>query len=366
MGSVPQAVHERTNRLALDDVKASNSREATDWAEAPDFLIMLIMADGMGLPIWMIGLLVLVIVVLLAIAVARMGTRINFGFFAQVAAAFALVGIAWLFLDRLGAQDRAEYRRSIEARMTALTTQSLLPNSNLACLDAAVGDAVEEACEKALYSSPEQVSAALTYVGARLDVLRDIAALPERDQAAYERLRDPLVRSAQADRYGLVAQVLQGRDQCAPDKCYAFDFLKNHYLIVVNMTERSYETRVTRYASAWGEKQSSPAVAAAAPPSLAPVKELSQLPVNFPSAASIPPVSIMANEPGMPGQNGMDAAPRSAPPRRPAEKKAPPPARQQARPQLQPQEPQPQSLPFPEPVAPPVQASGVPATIQPQ
>jgi hypothetical protein len=322
------------------------------------------MTDGMGLPVWMIGFLVLVIVVLLAIAVARMGTRINFGFFAQVAAAFALVGIAWLFLDRLGAQDRVEYRRSIEARMSALTAQSLLPNSNLACLDSAVGDLVEEACEKVLYSSPEQISAALTYVGARLDVLRDIAALPERDQAAYERLRDPLIRSAQADRYSLVAQVLQGRDQCAPDKCYAFEFLKIHYLIVVNMTERSYEARVTRYASGWGEKSGSAAVASAAPAAPPPVKEPSQLPVNFPSAASIPPVSIMANEPGMPGQNGVDAAPRSAPPRRPAEKKASPPTRQQARPQ--PQEQQPQSLPFPEPVAPPVQASGVPATIQPQ
>lgn len=323
------------------------------------------MTDVTGWPVWMTGFLVLVVVVLLAIAVARMGTRINFGFFAQVAAAFALVGIAWLFLDRLGSQDRAEFRRVIEARMAALTVQSLLPNSNLACLDAAVGDAVEEACEKVLYSSPEQVSAALTYIGARLDVLRDIAALPDREQLAYARLRDPLIRSAQDDRYGFVAQVLQGRDQCSPDKCYAFEFLKNYYQIVVNMTERSYEARVTRFASGWDEKSGGAAVAAAAPAAPPPARDPSQLPVNFPSAASIPPVSIMANEPGMPGQNGVDAAPKPVPPRRPAEKKAPP-ARQQARPQpAPPPEQQSQSQPFPEPVA-PVQASGGPATIQPQ
>lgn len=329
----------------------------------PDFHIM---TDGMGLPVWMIGLLVLVVVVLLAIAVARMGTRISFGFFAQVAAALALVGIAGLILDRIGEHDRAEYRRGVEARMSALTMQSLLPNSNLACLNSAIGDVAEEACEKALYSSPEQISAALAYVGAKLDVLRDIAALHEREQAAYERLREPLVRAAQADRYGFVAQVLQGRDHCSPDQCYAFLFLKNHYLIVVNMTERSYEARVTRYASGWNEKASGAAVATAAAPPAPAVKEPSQLPVNFPSAASIPPVSIMANEPGMPGQNGVEAAPRSEAKqsRRPAEKKATS-ARQQLRPQ-EPSPPQQQSQPFPEPVAPPVQASGGPASFVPQ
>jgi hypothetical protein len=325
------------------------------------------MTDVVGLPIWMIGFLALVIVVLLAIAIARVGSRHTFGFFAQVAASLVLVGIAWFYLDRLGEQDRSEYRRNIEARLSALTAQALLPNSNLACLDAGIGEVVQEACEKVLYSSPERVSAALSFVGARLDILRDIAALPDPDEAAYDKLRAPLVSSLQADRYGMVAQVLQGRDRCTPDKCYAFEFLSNRDRVVANMNERAYDALVTRHASAWSDKAATPALAAAAPPP-PPAKEPSQLPVNFPSAASIPPVSIMANEPGMPGQNGVDAPPKSeakqppAPPRRPAQKAAAQP-RQQARPQ--PPEPQ-QAQPFPVPVAPAVQTSGAPTSIQPQ
>jgi hypothetical protein len=331
--------------------------------------------DVVGLPIWMIGSVGLVIVVLLAIAIARVGSRHTFGFFAQVAASLVLVGIAWFYFDRLGEQDRSEYRRNIEARLSALTAQALLPNSNLACLDAGIGNAVQEACEKVLYSSPEQISAALSFVGARLDILRDIAALSDPEEATYDKLRAPLIRSMQDDRYGLVAQVLQGRDLCTPDKCHAFEFLTNRDRILGNMNQRAYEERVAHYALGWSDKPGGPALAAVVPPpppppSAPPAKEPSQLPVNFPSAASIPPVSIMANEPGMPGQNGVDAAPKPeakqppAPPRRPAQKAASQPQpKQQARPQSP--EPQ-QAQPFPVPVAPAVQTSGAPTSIQPQ
>lgn len=322
------------------------------------------MTDVVGMPIWMIGFFALLIVVLLVIAVARIGSPRTFGFFGQIAGLALLVGIAWIYLDRLSEQDRSEYRRNIEARLTALTAQSLLPNSNLACLDASAEDLVQEACEKVLYSSPEQVSAALTYVGARLDVLRDIAALPDVEEATYDKLRAPLIRAMQADRFGLVAQVLQGRDGCSADKCYAFDFLKSREPIVANMKERSYEARLTKHAAAWSDKPA-PALAAAPVPRAAPppAKE-SQLDLNFPSAASIPPVSIMSNEPGMPGQNGVEAAAKAeakpqpaaqAPAKRAAPQKAAAQPKQQRPAAAAPQPAQePQADPFP----PPVQTTG--------
>ena len=192
----------------------------------------------MGLPVWMIGFLVLVIVVLLAIAVARMGTRINFGFFAQVAAAFALVGIAWLFLDRLGAQDRVEYRRSIEARMSALTAQSLLPNSNLACLDSRRrrpgGGGMREG---AVFEPRTGIGCAhlCRRTARRSDETSQLC--PSVDRRLMTDCATPYPYP-QADRYSPVAGVPQGRDQCAPDKCYAFEFLTEPYLIVVNMKER--------------------------------------------------------------------------------------------------------------------------------
>lgn len=322
--------------------------------------------DVVGLPVWMIAAIALLVLVLLVFAIARAGSPRNFGLFGQVAAVALLVGFAWLYLDRLGQQDRAEHRRNIEARLSALTAQALLPNSNLACLDAAAADLTQEACEKALYSSAEQVSAALTFIEARLDVLRDVAALPKSEAAAYEKLRAPLVRSMQADHFGLVAQVLQGRDGCTVEKCPAFEILKNSAQIVANMKDRAYETRLTKHASNWSDKPA--AAVAASPAPVHPPKE-SQLNLSFPSASSIPPVSIMANEPGMPGQNGVEAVTKP-------EAKQPPAKRPPQKAAAQPKQPAParssepppaaeQANPFPQPVT-PAQTTGGPTNPRPQ
>ncbi len=322
------------------------------------------------LPIWMTVFFALVISALLAVAVARFGLPRNIGWVGQAAGLALLVGIGLLYLDRLAAQDRAEIRRSIEARSSALTAQLLQPNSNLACVDASAQDVLQEACEKALFSSPEQVSAALVFVAARIDVMRDIAALPKSEEAALERLRTPLLRVIEADPYGLVAHVLESRDGCHAGNCFAFAFLPVPTQILANMRDRAYEARITKYASTWSDRPA-PAVAAAppstpatAPQAQAPAPKESQLNLNFPSSSSIPPVSIMVNEPGLPGQNGVE------PPRQPpAARRPPPPQRSAAQPK---QAPPPRATPavpgetltdpFPQPVAPP-QTTGGPDTL---
>ena len=243
-------------------------------------------------------------------AILRFGGRAVFG---TAAAAVVILGLGWVAVDQLGVQGNVDQRRAIEARVMALNAQPLLPNSNLGCLDAAGGDLVQEACEKSLFAGPEQVAAALNYVGARIDVIRDIAALPDRDKAAYETLRAPIVRSLEADRFGLVAQVLTERDACQPAACYAFDFLQRREQIVANMNDRAYDARVTQFAASWNEKPGTPtgAVLASQPGPQTP----KHTPVNieFPSADSIPAVSIMSNEPGRTGQNGVTPPPRSEP-----------------------------------------------------
>src|SRR5690349_16977844 len=97
------------------------------------------MTNMTALSFWAIGIALLAVIVLAGLALARIGARPAFGFFAQVALSLLLVGAGWLYLERLGVQDRAEQRRMIEARLSALTAQSLLPNSNLACLDSEAG-----------------------------------------------------------------------------------------------------------------------------------------------------------------------------------------------------------------------------------
>ncbi len=72
-------------------------------------------------------------------------------FFAQVAASLLLVGVGWLYLERLDTQDRAEQRRNIEARLSALTAQALVCRIRTwPALRADAGEAVTESCEKAL------------------------------------------------------------------------------------------------------------------------------------------------------------------------------------------------------------------------
>jgi hypothetical protein len=293
----------------------------------------------MGLPLWGAAALAAVLAIVAVVAILRFGIRTVFG---ALAASVVIVGLGWLAIERLDVQGKAEERRAIEARVAALNAQALLPNSHLACLDAAGGDVVTEACERALFAGPEEVAAALNFVGARLDVMREIAALPDRDAAAYESLRAPMLRNLAADRFGLVAQVLMARDDCQPASCYAFDFIPNHARIAANMTERAYDARVARFAATWAEKgRAAPALASQPAPQSPPHHPVN---INFPTADSIPAVSIMSNEPGRPGQNGVGSVP---------------PARSEPRPQPQASAP-PQSL-TPPPQASQPQSSPAPA-----
>jgi hypothetical protein len=333
--------------------------------------------SDMGVSLWAVAALAAVLAIAVLVAILRFGGRTVFG---ALAASALIVGLGWLALERMDTQSKADPRRTIEARVAALNAQALLPNSSLACLDAAGGDLVLEACERALFSQPERVAAAVNYVGMQIDVMREISALPDRDAAAYESLRAPMLRSLEADRFGFVAQVLTARDDCRPDSCHAFEFLQNRERVVANMTGRAYDGRVARFAAAWGDK---PGIASANAPAFASQTATQSPPhhpvnINFPTADSIPAISIMSNEPGRPGQNGVAAAPPRSEPRAQQQAPAPPqsltppsqppaPARRPAqkaqapRPAPQPQAPPPQPAeadPFPQPVGSAQQTTG--------
>jgi len=319
------------------------------------------MGDVTGFPLWGTLTIATAMAIIAVLAIMRYGLRQGLTIIAAMVLVFGLAAFA---LERYDMQSKAEQRRAMEARVGALNAQALLPNSSLACLDAVGGDLVHEACERALFAGPEQIAAALNYVGARLDVLRDIAALPRREQAAYARLLTPMLRSLESDRFGLVAQVLMARDECKPSSCYVFAFLKRRDQIVANMNENAYDARVTRFAANWGEKPAAannPALAAQAEAPEPAAPPHSPVNIDFPTAASIPPVSIMANEPGRPGQNGVGelpkpearAEPRPEPRAEPRPQPSPPPRRAQKAqaPRSAPPEPA-VADPFPQPVRP--------------
>ena len=170
-------------------------------------------------------------------------------------------------------------------------TSAVLPA--LSCIDDLAGETVLTACEKALFGSAESTAAAVSYAASqvtRLTAFGDVAAANR--NLSYELLT--LRRAIERDRYGLIAQVLVARDQCTPSQCAAFRALTDTHQIVANMTGRTYDGLVSRYAASWN-----------APAAVAPVAALSPSvptgkPTNaeFPTAASTPAVSIMTPEPG--------------------------------------------------------------------
>jgi xanthine dehydrogenase molybdopterin-binding subunit B len=77
----------------------------------------------------------------------------------------------WWALDRLPHRDLSDEQHAFETRVFELATRALMPGSPLACLDAIAGDVVKDACEKAIFASPQTTAAAVSYIAAELSLL---------------------------------------------------------------------------------------------------------------------------------------------------------------------------------------------------
>jgi len=202
----------------------------------------------------------------------------------------------------------------------------------MSCIDDLAGEAVLTACEKVLFGSAESTAAAVAYAAARITRLTSLGDLTSANHSMTVE-EESLRRSVERDRYGLMAYVLVARDHCTPQACPAFRSLSNSRQLMANMDDRVYEALVMRYSASWGAPPAVPPTAAipsgalAALPSPAgsvPTGKPTTM-IDFPSAASTPPVNIMTPEPGAPGS----AAP---PPRAVAPSTPTPPVRPAAAP----------------------------------
>jgi hypothetical protein len=179
----------------------------------------------------------------------------------------------------------------------------------LSCIDDLAGETVLAACEKALFGSADAAAAAVSYAAAkisRLTTFGDVAAANRK--LSFELLT--LRRAVERDRYGVMAQVLVTRDQCTPSQCGAFRALTDSRQIMANMTDRTYEGLIARYAPSWN------APAAAGPMAALGSSVPTGKPTNadFPTAASTPAVNIMTPEPGSAPASSRAAASSANPP----------------------------------------------------
>ena len=259
----------------------------------------------------------------------------------------AIVGVGVsAILDRMAQDERAAERRALTQRYADTLRQALAPGSTLACLDGAAGETVENACEKTVFAGPQATAGAVAYMAARLTLLSDGLAFARESDPNFARSLAGLRRSIELDRFGIAAHVLAVRDGCTAEQCAAFALLKDADVIKANLKAQVFDQYVSRYAADWtksapvAEKQAPAVPVASVPEPLAPAKAPVPSQYEFPSAASIPPVSIMNAEPKLPpaaadAQAAQPPQPPAevnvrVPPKRPQaqrEQAAPPPAR---------------------------------------
>ncbi len=230
-----------------------------------------------------------------------------------------------------------------EARTPSSGVTAALPA--LSCIDDLAGDTVLSACEKGLFGPPEAAAAAVAYTSAQISRLTALGEVAEADKSMTPELR-ALRRALERDRYGLVAQVLVARDNCTPFDCAAFRSLTDRQQIAANMDAHLYDDLIARYAPSWNTPAPAMAGAVAALPASMPTGK----PVNidFPSASSTPPVSIMSPEPA--ARQATTAAkpePAARPPAASAQAAAPPAPKTP---------PAPKAARAPVPLSPPAQA----------
>jgi hypothetical protein len=258
--------------------------------------------------------------------------------------------LAFIVTDGLNARDHAAARRALNARAADLTARALVPGSPLACLDSVGNTTVEAACERLLFASAESTAAAVAYVDARLALLADGVALAARDPDHAALLERPR-RAIETDRFGIVAHILAARG-CTASQCPEFKLLRDPQRVAANLGDRTFDGNILMYASSW--PSNGPALAGAptqgAPPALTampPTASGSQSPMpgfaavpptattgasgmpvspkyDFPSAASIPPVSIMNAEPPAPPEPSAAKPAAPAQPQRRAVSREPP------------------------------------------
>lgn len=303
-------------------------------------------ATPLALPVWLAGAVAAVFFFLCILAFRRAG---------------ALSALLWIVAGAVGAlsgwtlfgspvpQQRGG-QNALEARNAELTDRALAPGSVLACLGGAAGDTIESACERKIFATPESAAAAVMFVTAQLSLLADAAADDGDPRVAT--MRANLKRAIGLDRYGIAAHVLETRDGCTPEQCQVFALLDDVAALKTNLKTHAFDNYVTRYAVAWGKTEQSgqtpvaeiapaatPGAGAALPAPHAPVPSK----YDFPSADSIPPVSIMNAEPKLPAASEQKAAPpRTTNGNEPAAKTAAAP-QDAGKPPLPPHRPQPQA-----------------------
>jgi hypothetical protein len=309
-------------------------------------MLEIIAATGnLTVPIWTAGAASALFVTAIVLAISRAGAVIAINTFSRVGVVAIAVSAGWFYMQRSQQQEHATARRLLDERAAALSARAVAPGSALSCLDELAGEVVEVACEKAVFSSPEAVAAAVSYVTAKLALLADGSDHAQRVDAAFEAELAPLRTALELDRFGIVAHALASRNGCTADKCDALTQFSDPSHVLRNLRGHAFDEQVSKFAVNWNgppgtasDGTPSMPTTAALPQNLSPGPGMVSPRYDFPSSQSIPPVNIMVPESpaprlgaasgGQPVATPTDGSFRTnvtpVPPRRPPQVRAPP------------------------------------------
>jgi hypothetical protein len=326
-----------------------------------------------ALRLWVAAAAAALLVATCVVAFARF--RTNDGARVGLLAVGGILGatLTWALISYSAARDHDAERRTLETRAQELTSRALSPGSALACLDAVAGENVDAACEKALFASPAAVAAATSYAAARLELLADMVGYVKHGGTDIDRLLRPLRHSVEIDSYGFLAHALAVRDGCTSENCKELDVLRDASRVRANLSDQTLDHYLGRYLMVWAQPPDVPvADATASQPSAAePGQHKVVVNIDFPTSASIPPVSIMSPEPkggpagapaaaanpGSPTSPAASATPAKKPPRKQAATQPAPAAAPSAPPETLSADGQADPVWTPAPTAPPAQAA---------
>ncbi len=245
--------------------------------------------------------------------------------FARVVLILIVAGLggslSWAYFDSAATRAHQAERRALELRVGRLNEQSLKPGSPLACLDAFAGETVQAACERAVFATPASVAAAISYVAAQFTLLTEMTDYARRGGAGIDDTLLPLRHSLEGDPFGFLAYVLVMGGGCTSEHCPPLGLLRDPTHVRTNIIAQTLQRYVDHYREVWAK---SPDAVVAETPEMAPTgvpdanatgKRKVSVNIDFPTAASIPPISIMNPEPKGPGDraapNNTEAARRA-------------------------------------------------------
>jgi hypothetical protein len=144
----------------------------------------------------------------------------------------------------------------------------------------------------------------------------------------------PLRHSLETDAYGFVAHALAVRDGCTSQNCKALEVLRDPSRVRANLSGQTLDRYLDRYLTVWALQPDGPAPVADAATQSQPTYQpggpgpRKTVNIDFPTAASIPAVSIMNPEPGTKPTPAPASAAANSNPQAPAAAAAsPPPAK---------------------------------------